>query len=225
MAPSGGTIVFDLDGTLVDSVLDLLPALNFTIATEGLPPVEQAAIGQVVGKGALKMIEAAYELNGQKVTPEKQAKLLDKFLKRYEAHTADETVFFDGCLDLLDRLKVKGWKIAVCTNKYAHLAQSLLDRLGEANRFDALTCGDTFDYKKPDGRHILETVKRAGGDPHKSVMVGDSISDIAGAKSAGLPVIAVDFGYTDIPVTELDPDVVISHFNEFDAALASIVSD
>lgn len=223
-APQGGTIIFDLDGTLVDSVRDLLPALNYTIGKEGLDPISREQIGQVVGKGALKMVAQAYNLQGRNLDEPTQTRLLDVFLERYGSHTSDETVFFDGCLALLDRLQSEGWKLSVCTNKYAYLAEKLLVALNERDRFDALTGGDTFDFKKPDGRHISETVALAGGNIKHSVMVGDSISDIDGAKNAGIPVIAVDFGYTDVPVDQLNPDVVISHFNDFDTALANIAA-
>ncbi|MFD0918012.1 HAD-IA family hydrolase [Pseudahrensia aquimaris] len=223
-APDGGTIVFDLDGTLVDSIRDLLPALNYTIDTQGLAPIQAEEIGKVVGQGALKMIARAFDLQSKPLTPDLHKELLEVFLAQYGKHTAEHTVFFDGCLPLLDRLEADGWILAVCTNKYAHLAESLLKTLGERHRFKALTGGDTFDFKKPDGRHIAATAALAGGNPSATVMVGDSISDIAGAKDADIPVIAVDFGYTDIPVTDLDPDIVISHFDEFDAALTALVA-
>ena len=222
-APDGGVIVFDLDGTLVDSIRDLLPALNQTIAADGLDPVSAEHIGKVVGQGAMKMISKAFDLQERQLAPQRHKELLDDFLAFYGENTATHTVFFDGCLPLLDRLTAQGWSLAVCTNKFSHLAESLLNSLGERHRFSALTGGNSFDFKKPDGRHISETVRLAGGDPRCSFMVGDSISDIDGARDAKMPVVAVDFGYTDIPVSQLNPDVVISHFDAFDAAMATIV--
>ena len=209
------TIVFDLDGTLVDSVRDLLPALNNAIASEGLSPISIDDVGQIVGQGALKMIERAFDLNEAALSVETRSRLLDMFLAHYEANIATNTVFFDGCLDVLDQLSSDGWLLAVCTNKYEHLARKLLDEMGETSRFAAITGGDTFEVKKPDPAHIVGTVERAGGELAKTIMVGDSINDIAAAQAAGVLSIGIEFGYTDIPVTEMGATTTISHFNQF----------
>ncbi|MEM8750261.1 MAG: HAD-IA family hydrolase [Pseudomonadota bacterium] len=219
------TIVFDLDGTLVDSVLDLLPCLNHTIATDGLSPLTRSDIGQVVGKGAMEMIRRAYALQNRTLEAEHHKRLLGVFLAEYETHTARHTVFFDHALESLDQFAADGWKIAVCTNKYEYLARKLLDALGTTHRFHAITGGDTFDFKKPDPRHIVETVRQADGSPQRAVMVGDSINDIEAAKRAGIPVIAVDFGYTDVPVRELGPDIVLSHFRDMWPTAKKLIND
>ncbi len=208
------TIVFDLDGTLVDSNRDLVPALNRTTAIDGLPPIERAQVGHVVGKGALAMISRAFAFHGVELPNGRAQELLPHFLTFYERHIADETVFFDGALRAMDELQRRGWIVAICTNKYEHLARKLIGLLDTPSRYAAITGGDTFDFKKPDPRHITETIALAGGNPTCAVMVGDSINDIDAAKSASLPVIAVDFGYTDIPVSELGPDIIISHFDD-----------
>lgn len=215
------TLVFDLDGTLVDSVRDLVPALNQTIAIDGVPPVTMADVGYVVGQGALKMIELAFRLHRVSLTEKRQKELLEHFLTFYEHHIADNTVYFDGVDDALDRLAVEGWQFSVCTNKYEHLARKLLTQMGVSARYVSITGGDTFSFRKPDGRHILETIKSANGYVGGSIMVGDSINDIEAAKDADVPVIAVDFGYTDTPVDQLGPDAVISSFQHLpDVVLA-----
>ncbi|MEL6504434.1 MAG: HAD-IA family hydrolase [Pseudomonadota bacterium] len=215
-------VIFDLDGTLVDSVRDLVPALNRTTALDGLPPISIDHVGAIVGKGALKMIERAFAFHNRPLHPARQKELLAHFLETYEAHIADETVYFNGCLKALDDLASSGWGLAICTNKYAHLAQKLLETIGGRERFAALTGGDSFGVKKPDPFHIMETARLAGCNPDRAIMVGDSINDIEAARRAPMPSIAVDFGYTDIPVTDLGADIIISHFDELPAAVGKL---
>lgn len=215
-------VIFDLDGTLVDSVRDLVPALNRTTALDGLPPISIDHVGAIVGKGALKMIERAFAFHDHPLTAERRDELLPVFLEHYEAHIADETVYFEGCLAALDVLASDGWALAVCTNKYAGLAERLLDELGGRHRFAALTGGDSFNVKKPNPFHIVETARLAKADPARAIMVGDSINDIEAARRANMPSIAVDFGYTDIPVAELGANRIISHFNALPDAVSEL---
>lgn len=225
MPNSRKLLIFDLDGTLVDSNLDLIPALNAATQTCGLPPLSREDVGFVVGSGALAMIEKSFALNNRPLERggSEHRRLLDLFLLHYEAHIADNTVFFPGVLDALDRLRDDGWELAVCTNKYEHLARQLLSELGQIQRFVAITGGDTFPQKKPDPSHLLKTAELAGVNPANCIMVGDSVNDIAPAKAAGIPVIAVDFGYTDIPVNELGPDLIISHFDQLFGAVSQLL--
>ena len=225
MSGDAKLMIFDLDGTLVDSNRDLIPALNKATETEGLPPIAMEDVGHVVGKGALQMIARSFEFHGRELEfgGDTHKRLFQLFLDYYEDHVADETVFFPGTLRALDDLSAGGWQLAVCTNKFEGLARKLLGELGEAERFPVITGGDTFAVKKPEAGHLTETARLANVAPDRCVMVGDSINDIAAAKAANMPVIAVDFGYTDVPVSELDPDVVISHFDELPAAVSSLV--
>ncbi len=215
-------LIFDLDGTLVDSNRDLVPALNRTIAHDDVPPISRADVGHVVGQGALKMIERAFQFHDRPLTSERQKELLPVFLETYEAHIADETVWFDGVMDALDHLDSLGWTFAICTNKYEHLARKLIGLLGHGDRFAVVTGGDTFGFKKPDPRHIIETASMVAKNPRQVIMVGDSINDIDAAKNGGIPVIAVDFGYSDVPVSTLAPDIIISHFSELAGAVEKL---
>ena len=217
------TLVFDLDGTLVDSNRDLVPALNKTTGLDGVPPMALADVGYVVGKGAFQMLKRAFDFHDMPLEHARHKELLAIFLKNYEDKVADHTVYFDGVLDAMDDLANQGWNFAICTNKYEHLARKLIDKIGGGERFKAITGGDTFSVKKPEPEHILETIRLAGGHRDHSVMVGDSINDIDAAKAAAIPVIAVDFGYTDIPVSELGPDIIISHFDELADAANELV--
>ena len=224
MSNDAKLIIFDLDGTLVDSNRDLIPALNKATESEGLPPIAMKDVGHVVGQGALQMISRSFEFHGRDLEfgGAKHKRLFQLFLDHYDAHIADETVFFPGALKSLDDLSASGWQLAVCTNKFEAFARKLLSELGEVERFPVITGGDTFAVKKPDAGHLIETARLAHVEADRCIMVGDSINDIAAAKAANIPVIAVDFGYTDVPVSELDPDAVISHFDELAGAIAQL---
>lgn len=215
-------LVLDLDGTLADTSRDLLPVLNRVTAKVGLPAIAMKDVGQVVGHGAKAMISRAFAFHGREADAGLIDTLFDDFLVDYEANIAAHTVLYDGVTQALDRFAANGWKLAICTNKLEHLARMLVEELGQSYRFAAITGGDTFDFRKPDPRHLIETVAMAGGSPAKAVMVGDSVTDIKTAQAAEIPVIAVDFGYSDIPVRDLAPDRVISHFDELWQAIADL---
>lgn len=211
---SAPIVVFDLDGTLVDSAPDLLDSLNFALQREGLKTFTPNDVKRLVGMGGRIMIERA--LAFQKVPAEESLinQLLEHFLKNYEEEMPGKTRFFNGVDKALDQLSAAGYLLAVCTNKYENLARHLLETLGEEKRFSAICGGDTFAWRKPDGRAILSTIERAGGDFSRSIMIGDSRADILAAQNIDMPVIAVDFGYTEQPVSAFAPTEIISHFSE-----------
>lgn len=216
------TLVFDLDGTLADTAHDLIATLNVLLRRDGLPPVAPAAARALVGAGARALIERGYAREGAPLAQERIDPLVRDFLAYYEDHIADESRLFPGALDALDRFAAAGFRLAVCTNKPEPLARLLLGKLGAADRFAAICGRGTFPMHKPDPRVFALTVTVAGGDPGRAVMVGDSKTDVDTAKAAGAPVVAVDFGYTDIPVAALGPDRVISHFDELWDAVAAL---
>lgn len=215
-------LVFDLDGTLVDTAHDLIGALNAALASEGVPSVPEAMVGHLVGNGARVMIERG--LAHHKVAA--GAAQIDRLIQFFLAHYADNVAVasrpYPGVVAALDRFAAAGWTFAICTNKHEALSRRLIAELGLSDRFRALTGGDTFSFKKPDPRHLLATISRAGGDADDAIMVGDSRSDIDAAKAAGVPVVGVTFGYTDTPVAKLAPNVVIDHFDELWDAVAAI---
>jgi phosphoglycolate phosphatase len=210
--------VFDLDGTLADTAGDLVGTLNVILQQEGLSPLPVEKARDMIGAGARALIERGFEAEGKEVTPAHLDALFKQFMVHYGENICVRTTLYPGVLEALDRLEAAGFTLAVCTNKVEEHSVKLLDELGIGHRF-AANCGrDTFTYFKPDPRHLTLTIERAGGDPSRAVMVGDSRTDIVTAQNAGIPVVAVPFGYTDVPVEELKPDVVISHFDElFDA--------
>ncbi|WP_425373726.1 phosphoglycolate phosphatase [Phyllobacterium salinisoli] len=207
-------VVFDLDGTLVDTAPDLLDSLNHCLAHAGMAKVDPVALRRFVGHGARVMIERAFEAQKNLLSPEQLDWLVGLFLEHYSANMPGRSQLFLGAHEAMHRLTAAGYTLAVCTNKFEALSVKLLTELGQADRFAAICGGDTFSFRKPDPRHLIETIGRAGGDPDRAVMVGDSRTDIDTAKAAGIPVVAVDFGYTDQPVQTFDPSRVISHFDE-----------
>src|SRR6266478_4636761 len=218
------TIVFDLDGTLVDTAPDLINALNYVLDREGLPPVPLHAARNMIGAGARRLIERGLELEGRSVGPEDINRLTGDFIEYYAAHIADASRPFDGLESALDDLEGRGYRFAVCTNKLEWLSKLLLDRLGLSARFSAVCGADTFGVSKPDPGILQQTVARAGGHISSAIMVGDAGPDIGVARRAGVPVIGVAFGYTEVPIAELKPDRLIHHMNELPAAVESLMA-
>jgi phosphoglycolate phosphatase len=221
---SARIIVFDLDGTLVDTAPDLINALNFVLDREGLPPVPLASARNMIGAGARKLIERGLELEGRSASVEEVTRLTSDFIDHYAAHIADVSRPFEGVESALDDLQSIGYRFAVCTNKLEWLSRLLLDQLGLSSRFSAICGADTFGVSKPDPAILKQTIARAGGQLASTIMVGDAGPDIGVARRAGIPVIGVEFGYTEIPIADLKPDRVINHMRELPAAVRSLTA-
>ena len=207
-------LVFDLDGTFAHTAPDLLDSLNHCLTLHDLPPAEPAQLMKYVGFGGRVMIERALEARGKSVSPTEMSTLVEAFMEHYVANMPGKTKPYDGVIEVLNRFEAAGFINAICTNKFEAMSKTLIEGLGLASRFSAICGQDTFAWKKPDPRHLFETIDLAGGDRQRAIMVGDTITDIDTAKAAAIPVIAVDFGYTDKHVSEFGPDAVISHFDE-----------
>ena len=218
------TIVFDLDGTLIDTAPDLVDTLNLVLAREGLPPVPFQQARNFIGGGARGMIERALAAEGRKCPAGELELLYKAFIEHYAAHIADRSRPFPGLEATLGTLAAAGHRLAVCTNKLEWLSRRLLDALRLTDRF-AVICGqDTFGIQKPDPEVLRLTVGRAGGDLARSIMIGDSKTDVYAARAARVPVIAVDFGYSDVPVENLRPDRIISSFVDLPAAITDVMA-
>lgn len=213
------TIVFDLDGTLIDTAPDLVESLNHTIAARDLAPVSYEDLTHLVGQGARVMIQRAFALRGAPITDDEIPALLDRFIAHYEAGMPGKSRPYPGLIEALERLKAAGYILAVCTNKMERLALPLLERLHLTGYFTAIAGGDTFAFRKPDPSHILATAERAGGKAGKVLMIGDSINDILAARNGSIPSIAVPFGYSDVAVEELGASHIIGHFDELTVEL------
>jgi phosphoglycolate phosphatase len=216
------TIVFDLDGTLIDTAPDLIDTLNLILAREGLPSVPFEAARNMIGGGAKGMIERALAAEGRSGSAIAMERLYSAFIAHYAAHIADRSRPFPQLEATLDRLAVAGNRLAVCTNKLEWLSKRLLTALQLAERFAAICGQDTFGMQKPDPEVLRLTVLAAGGEPAQAIMVGDSKTDIHTARNANVPVVAVDFGYSDVPIASFQPDRIISSFTELPAAISEL---
>ena len=218
------TIVFDLDGTLIDTAPDLVATLNALLAREGYRTVAYADARSMIGGGARHMLAQALGSQGVALAPAALDRLFADFIPHYAAHIADRSRPFPGVEQALDRLAALGDRFAVCTNKLEELSVLLLERLGLAGRFAAICGQDTFGIAKPDPELLRRTIARAGGSLERTVMVGDSAADVAIARGAGVPVVAVDFGYSEVAPARLAADLLIGHFDELPGAVASLLA-
>ncbi len=210
----GATIAFDLDGTLVESAPDLVAAVNSVLVAEGLKPITLDEARPFISRGARWLLQWGIACGGAPDPAVRAAALFDRFIEYYSAHIADETHPFPGVIDALKVLRTAGAKLVVCTNKPTALSRSLLTKLGMVDLFDGIIGIDAVTAAKPDAAHLIEAVRAVGGDVTRTIMVGDADTDAGTARAAGTPLILVGFGYTEIPATELAPDILLHHFDD-----------
>ncbi|MBS0268983.1 MAG: phosphoglycolate phosphatase [Proteobacteria bacterium] len=218
----GWTIVFDLDGTLVDTAPDLAEATNHVLSTLGLDRISELQIRPFVGHGALAMIDGAVKAHGRKLSERELHDLFEVFVVYYTAHLADYSVPYPHVIAALDGLKAEGATLAVCTNKMELQARAVLEAMKLDHYFSALTGRDSLGAYKPDPLHLTGTIARAGGVPQTSIMVGDSETDIKTAKAARVPIVAVSFGYSVDPVASFGPDAIIDDYRQLPGALEKV---
>lgn len=216
-------LIFDLDGTLVDTAPDLMAAANHALSLIDRPPIPEARFRHLVGHGALNLIKRGIAETGAPVTDTTVKRLYDAFLDYYGANIAAQSKVFPGLVPLLDQAKSRGLAMGVCTNKVEHLSHKLLNEIGLAQYFDAVVGGDTLTVMKPDVAPYHEITKRLGVLSTSSLMLGDSETDIRTAQNVGVPVIAVSFGYTEKHVSDFNPTHVIDHFDEAWAIIAPLL--
>ncbi len=216
------TIVFDLDGTLIDTAPDLIDTLNLILVQQGLLAVPYDVARTMIGGGAKTLIERALATEGRNSTVEEVERLYAAFVAHYAEHIADRSQPFPHLVPTLDHLAAAGHRLAVCTNKLEWLSLRLLQTLKLTHRFAAICGPDTFGVPKPDPAIYRKTVVRAGGEPARSIMIGDSVTDVRTARAAGVPIVAVDFGYTEVPIEEFQPDRIISSFADLPAVIGGL---
>ena len=219
----GWTIVFDLDGTLVNTAPDLLDALNHVLVEAGLKPVDLPTISTMIGHGAKAMIVKGMAAQGAEPDADRMDALFDQFLAYYEDHIAVGSRPFENALAALQTLTNEGAILAVCTNKRQGSTDRLLDALQISENFAAIVGADSVPDRKPHGDHILLTVDRAGGNRSRAIMVGDSRTDERAARNAGLPFVFVPFGYETETVDQIAPDAVVSNYSELVPALLRLI--
>ena len=215
--------MFDLDGTLVETAPDLMGTLNVLLARDGIAPLPADEARSLIGQGAKALLMRGFAAAGQPLSEARLSSLFDDFIDHYLAHIADESRPFEGVVEALDKLQSQGARLAVCTNKRTDLSLTLLNALGLSDRFSAIVGADAAPASKPDPRHLTTAIERAGGRIDRAVMVGDSASDARAARNARVPLVLVSFGYTDIPVADLEPDILIDHFDALPDACARLV--
>lgn len=224
MLLSGATIAFDLDGTLVETAPDLIGALNLMLVERGLPAVPLSSARHLVGYGARAMLEHGFDEAGAAYDAGDMPLLVERFVELYRDRIAVESHAFEGVEAALDVLAGQGARLVVCTNKRTDLSLELLEKLGLLHRFAAVVGPDAVSRRKPDPAHLIEAIRKGGGDPARAVMVGDSMNDAVPAQAAGVPFIAVTFGYTETPPAEFGADAVIDRFDQLPKAVAELLA-
>jgi phosphoglycolate phosphatase len=215
--------VFDLDGTLVDTLPDLIDVLADTLKELGLPPLSVEEGRRLVGAGIKPLIVRALDELGRNTAPDELERIYADYVEAYAARIARLSRPFPGVEAALDRLAAQGFRFAVCTNKVTTLSVQLLTELKLIDRFAVVAGCDRFAVRKPDAGHLWGTIVDAGGDPTRTVMVGDSRTDVATARNAALPVVAVTFGYSDVSPEELGADILIDHFDALPEAIDALL--
>ncbi len=225
ISKENASICFDLDGTLVDTADDLIAAMNYALKANRINEIETKLIRPLIGEGARAMIVEALRLNASDLEENEINKLWQIMVSFYAENIAVYSRPFEGALPAIEKLKNRGHTLSICTNKTKDLTQTLLDTLELTPYFDAITCGDSFEFKKPDPRHLFETIKLTKAETNNAIMIGDSNTDILTAKNANLPVIGVEWGYTRTPITELGADIIIESFAELEGAISKITAN
>jgi len=221
---NGATVAFDLDGTLVDSGLDLVGAVNFVLIGEGFAPLDYDAVRPLISRGARWLLQRGLEVAGEREPAARTAALFGGFIQYYRAHIADESSLFPGVSNALSVMQCAGTKLVVCTNKPTDLSRILLHKLGIDGFFDGVVGIDSVTAAKPDPAHLIEAVAAVGGSLTRSVMVGDADTDAGAARAAGVPLILVNFGYTEVPAVKLAPDILLDHFDDLVDACIELLS-
>ena len=219
----GWTIAFDLDGTLVETHVDLVGTLNRMLVARGLPAAPMDSAASLIGGGARAMLQHGFERAGATWDEAQAPALFEAFLADYVQHVADHSRPYPDVVATLERLAARGAILCVATNKRTDLSLLLLDRLDLTRHFAAIAGPDKVSARKPSGAHLIEAVRMAGGDPAKAIMVGDAPPDVGAAKNAGLACIVVTYGYTPIAPAELGGDVLIDAFAQLETAIDRLI--
>ncbi len=220
MNPGVPDLVFDLDGTLIDSAPDLHAAVNKLLGADRRRLLDYAELVKMIGDGVPMLVRRAYEATGG--VPDDFDAKVERYRALYGAALADRTTPFPGVAETLDRLQRTGHRMAVCTNKPRDPTLQILEALGLARYFAAVAGGDSLPVRKPDGGHLTGTLQMMGSRPEDAVMIGDSRNDVMVARNAGVAVIVVSYGYRREPVEELGADIVVDRFAEIPDALARL---
>lgn len=220
--PRLDAVVFDLDGTLIDTAPDLQAHLNEMLADLGRPALDLETVRPMIGDGGRRLLQRGFDASGGLPADADLDMLFAEFLRRYTAMPLRFGTIYDGVVDILEALAQAEIKRGICTNKPQAPADRLLAEIGLDRHFPVVIGGDSLPVRKPDPNHIGTVLARLGADPTRAVMVGDSANDVMAAQASGVPCVLVSFGYTRVPARELGAARVIDHMSELPAALASL---
>jgi len=218
------TVIYDLDGTLIDSARDMCVAVSSVLADHGLPPISDEEARLFMGEGSKMTMRRAFARNGRTLDEAAASAVTREFVRYYEQDPVRYTTAFDGVAEIVKRLDRLGLRQGVCTNKFEKSARMILKGLSLMPPIADVAGADTFTVRKPDPGHILQLIDKIGGDRARAVMVGDSIHDVEAAHGGGLPAVLVSWGYTDKPAGELGADAVIDCFDALPEALERIAA-
>ena len=214
------TLIFDLDGTLVDSAPDLAYALNQVLRADGRDVLSVEDVAGMVGDGVAKLVERGYDATGgPAIDP---VGILSAFHEIYLNSASNLTKLYPGVLSTLQILRRDGYRMGLCTNKPIAPTNALLNALNLTDFFDTVAGGDSFPVRKPDPGHVNGVLELLGSTAQNAIMIGDSKTDVAAANNAGVAVIAVSYGYPRCPIEELGADIIIDSFDAVPAAVATI---
>lgn len=215
-------VVFDLDGTLVDSVADLAASLNAVLERQGLRAHTLDEVRRMIGGGVKVLLQRAHKAQGHTLDDHAAAPLAETFLDHYRPRATETTVLYPGAVELIEDLVRGGTKLAICTNKPTDISVAILETLGIDHHFGAIVGAEEGQPRKPDPAALRLALERLGAAPHEAVMIGDSGADVGCARALGVPVIVVGYGYTQTPPEALGADALIAHLGEAQAAIARL---
>ncbi|HJQ58111.1 MAG TPA: HAD-IIIA family hydrolase [Vineibacter sp.] len=218
------TVVFDLDGTLIDSAADVGAAVNRVLADHGLAPIDDTLQRSLMGEGGRVRTRKAFALRGQQLDDATLKARVRDFVRYYSENPIERTTLYPGVVQTVKQLASAGVRLGVCTNKYEASARDILGRLDLMPPIEDAAGADSFEVRKPHPGHILKLLARMGADPASALMVGDSVHDVQAAQAAGLRVIAVSWGYTETPAHTLGADAVIDRFEDLIPAAQSLAT-
>jgi phosphoglycolate phosphatase len=221
MAAPRTSLIFDLDGTLIDSAPDIAFALNELLAELDCAPLSLEAVRALIGDGAPILLARALDAGGAVFEPETYESLIERYRTLYLDHATVDTTVYAGVPETLELLRSQGYRMVVCTNKLQHSSLHILEAYDLARYFDGVAGGDVVPARKPDPGHLLAALKLIGGGPEQAVMIGDGINDVTAAKAAGIPVLVLPSGYGEIEAAALGGDLLLADFAEIPAALES----
>ncbi len=217
-------VVFDLDGTLIDSIPDVVAAMNQLLVEEGRRPISLDEGKSMVGEGPGPMIRDAVALTGVPVEAVRIPAMVERYIAFYRATPADHTIVYPGVRNVLEQLADDGIVMGVCTNKPHEMSNLVLEALGMGHFFRTVIGGDALPIRKPDAGHVLAVLDGMNVSASAAAFVGDSPTDMKAARNAGLPSVAVSYGYSIVGPGNLDADILISEFAELPDALAQLAN-